>query len=546
MLKRKVPAISGLSIAGPRPDTRTLGPLARTPHRSWLLVGALCALGASCVGPEEDIYGDYVGPPRAAGAAADVPSEEATPEVETTGPPERLAITVGEAALMALENNRGLRIDRLRPLVKSTFVDEARAEFDSSLEVEASVWEDPEAANVRSIEDVSVGVSRMLQGGARLSAEMSAVREGSDGSTDVNSTRLAVSATQPVLRGARREANVAVIRQSMIDVHLSECEVSGLAEALVADVEKAYWDHVLAERRIAIFEESMGLAERQLEETRQRIRIGRLAETELAAAQAELALRREELINARGTLDKARLGLLRLVSPKGPRLWDREVAALTEPLAPETESRSVEEAVARARANRPDLRQARLAVRRGEIEVVRTRNGLLPKLDIFVTLGKSGYSDTIGGAVSDAGGDGYDAVVGLTFQHALGSRASGARHRRAVLGREQAALAVENLEQLAELDVRTAWIEAERAREQVAATTATREFREEALRAESEKFRVGKSTTLLVAQAQRDLVASRVSEVQTVVNCLKALVDLHYAEGSLLERRGISTTDARR
>ena len=461
-------------------------------------------------------------------------------EPEQEGDSGPLEITVAEAALLALGNNRALRIDRLRPSIKRTFVAEARSEFDASLEAEASAWKDPEATYRTSVEDVSVGVSRTLEGGMRLSAGVSAGREDSNLSADLNSTRLGVSVTQPVLMGAKREANVAVLRQSMLDVRLSEYEVSGLAEALVADVEKTYWDYVLAERQIAIFEESMGLSERQLEETRQRIRIGRLAETELAAAQAELALRREELINARGTLDKARLRLLRLVSPKGPRLWDRKVTALTEPVAPEMESRSVEEVVARARAFRPDLRQARLAVRRGEIEVVRTRNGLLPRLDLFVTLGKSGYSDTLGGAVDDVGGEGYDAAVGLTFQHALGNRASGARHRRAVLGREQAALAVENLEQLAELDVRTAWIEAERAREQVAATTATREFREEALRAESEKFRVGKSTTLLVAQAQRDLVASRVSEVQAVVNCLKALVDLHRAEGSLLERRGIN------
>jgi outer membrane protein TolC len=50
---------------------------------------------------------------------------------------------------------------------------------------------------------------------------------------------------------------------------------------------------------------------------------------------------------------------------------------------------------------------------------------------------------------------------------------------------------------------------------------------------------VGKSTSLLVAQAQRDLVSSQIAEVEAVVNCLKALVDLYRLEGSLLERRGV-------
>jgi outer membrane protein TolC len=346
-----------------------------------------------------------------------------------------------------------------------------------------------------------------------------------------------------VLRGAGRDAGLATLRQAVLDVRLSEHELRGLAEALVAEVEKAYWDYVLAGRQIQIYEESLRLSEKQLEETRQRIRIGRLAETELAAAQAEMALQREALINARGDLDKARLRLLRLtglVSPGSGRSWDREVVALSEPAIPEAEHRSVEEVVRQALTDRPDLNQARLQVLRGELEVVKTKDGLLPRLDLFVTLGKSGYSDTISGAAADTTGEGYDASIGLAFEYALGNRAAEARHKRAVLGREQAELGLENFELLAELDVRTAWIEAGRTREQVAATRATREFRQEALRAESEKFRVGRSTTLLVAQAERDLVASRVSEVRAVVNHLKALVDLYRAEGTLLGRRGIT------
>ena len=56
---------------------------------------------------------------------------------------------------------------------------------------------------------------------------------------------------------------------------------------------------------------------------------------------------------------------------------------------------------------------------------------------------------------------------------------------------------------------------------------------------ETEKFRVGKSTSLWVAQAQRDVVSSQIAEVEAVVNCLKALVELYRLEGSLLERRGV-------
>ena len=72
------------------------------------------------------------------------------------------------------------------------------------------------------------------------------------------------------------------------------------------------------------------------------------------------------------------------------------------------------------------------------------------------------------------------------------------------------------------------------------ATVITRRLQEEKVRAEMEKFRVGKSTTLLVAQTQRDLLLSQINEVMAVVANLKALVELFRFEGSLLERRGIA------
>jgi outer membrane protein TolC len=68
----------------------------------------------------------------------------------------------------------------------------------------------------------------------------------------------------------------------------------------------------------------------------------------------------------------------------------------------------------------------------------------------------------------------------------------------------------------------------------------TRALQEETLAAERERFAVGASTTLLVSQAQRDLLASQIAEVEAIVNYRIALVNLFLAEGALIERRGIS------
>ena len=133
----------------------------------------------------------------------------------------------------------------------------------------------------------------------------------------------------------------------------------------------------------------------------------------------------------------------------------------------------------------------------------------------------------------------YDISAGVRLEYPLGNRAAEASHERAVLGRQQAAESLANLGQLVQVDVRSAYVEALRSMEQVTATTATRTLEEEKVRAETEKFKVGKSTSLLVAQVQRDLLASQISEIEATANYLKALIGLYRLEGSLLERRGI-------
>ena len=477
-----------------------------------------------------------VGPSAAPPSVPPVPP--APPAEQPKGP---LEIGVRSAILVALENNPALKVERLNPLITRTSEDVERAAFDPVLGAEAS------ASRQRGQTSRSWGLAAEAALAQRLptgtSVELGAswtLADGTNYTDRSDTTRLGLSVTQALLQGAGVAVNLAGLRQARLDTLASHYELRGFAETLVSDVEKAYWDYALAQRQIEIYDGSLKLAEQQLSETKERITIGKLADTELAAAQAEVAQRREALIYARGELAKAHLRLLRLLNPQGAGLWSRGVVLQVQPTVPQTALEPVEDHVQLALKWRPDLNEAKLRILHGDLELVKTRNGLLPKLDLFMTLGKSGYAHSAGHSVGDLGGNAYDAMVGLSYEFPLGNRAAKAQHERATLTRQQLDEALANLTQLAQLDVRTAYIEVSRSREQVTATAATRSFREESLRAETEKFHVGKSTSLLVAQAQRDLVASQIAEVQAVVNLLKGLVDLFRVEGSLLERRGIA------
>jgi outer membrane protein TolC len=158
---------------------------------------------------------------------------------------------------------------------------------------------------------------------------------------------------------------------------------------------------------------------------------------------------------------------------------------------------------------------------------------------LFITLGKSGYSDTFTDSFREIDGDSYDLTAGLRLNHFLGNRAGHARNLASHATRKQTIEAIANLRQTIHLDVRLAINEAERLRQQIDASRATRIFQEQTMNAEKERFEVGAGTALQVAQAQRDLVLTQIAEVEAIVNYRIALVQLYLAEGSLLERRGI-------
>ena len=529
------------------------------PLANVLVLSTLCACAASCTSPRWEGSEDYIGPtgsPSARQSARSVsgsyPFEPSASVTEAaTAPAEGpLEITVSQAILLALENNRALTVQRLTPSIRATYEEQERARFDPSLGGGLSATRERARAESRttgtmtdttsSRTGASAGITKFLPTGTELSVGLTTDRDWSDLYSDEHATRLGLTVTQALLRGAGLDVNLANVRQARLDTLSSQYELRGFAEHLVAEVETTYWNYGLAQRQIEIFEQSLALAEQQLSETQERINVGKLAETELAAAQAELALRREALINARSNLATVSLRLLRLLNPPTGALWTREIVLKNLPAVPEVKLDEVESHTAVALRMRPDLNQARLGVQRGDLEVVKTKNGLLPLMDLFISLGKTGYADSFGGSVRDVGGKSYDISAGIGFEFPIGNRDAESRHRRAILTRQQAEEALENLAQLVQLDVRSGYVEVNRALEQIAATAATRRFQEEKLRAETEKFRVGKSTSLLVAQTQRDLVASQISEIQAIVNYLNSLVDLFRLEGSLLERRGIS------
>ena len=465
----------------------------------------------------------------------------------------RLAVTVEEAVFLALQNNRALGVQLYRPLIAGTFVEQEKAVFDPSLFAEASGSREKSRQGTGYLtaegENYRLGLEQSLSTGTALELALEQRRNSSVGPLAYEQRAGSyLTLTQALLRGGSRAANLAAIRRAELESTASFYELRGFTEALVAEVENSYWNLVLAQSRIAIFAESLRVAEAQLSDVQRRIEVGTVPEIEVAAAEAELAFRRQGLIDGESRRDQARIDLLRLLNPLSPGVdaarggnWEIVVEPRDQPQRLELQPDPVAEHVALALDLRSDLEEARLRLQRGELDIVQTRNGLLPRLDLFLTLGKTGYADSFGSSWSDIGeGSGYGGSLGLRFDLKLGgNRAAGAAETRARAGLAQARASLDNLAQLVVADVRKAHLEAERAYAQIFASAERRRLQEKVLRVEQIKFEVGRGTALAVAQAQRDLLESQLSEVDSMIAHRQAIINLYRLDGSLLNRRAI-------
>ena len=462
-----------------------------------------------------------------------------------------LSIHLQEAILMALERNPTVTIQRLSPEIAKTYSREQGAVFDPELLISASKSETKlqrflgsrpnpfEMTSERLQSDLSL--SEVLPTGTVVTANASISGSISSIYTDQYSGDIGMTITQSLLKGFGIGYNLASLRQAKIDVQISYLELKAIAEQITASVESAYWDLFLAKQEMEIQQRSLELAEKQLSESKERVAVGRLPVLELAVVHAEVATRKEAMIDAKSRYEQARLHFLFLLNPSVQRTWEVVPVIVDQPFVPEDTLDTIQIHEQLAMKYRADLKQAHLDLKKNELDITRTRNGLLPRLDVFISLGRTTYAQSFREGMPDFKSPFYNVSAGVTFEFPLPNRQARAQHARSKFSREQLELSLTNMKRLVQWDVRSAYIEVIRSRQQIEATRVARDLQDKKLLAEQEKFRVGNSTNFLVLQAQRDFIASQLNEAGAMVAYLNALVNLYLMEGTLLERRGIQS-----
>jgi outer membrane protein TolC len=363
---------------------------------------------------------------------------------------------------------------------------------------------------------------------------------GLGGSVENTSGSIGVNLTQPLLKNFWIDNTRLTIRVAKNRLNFSEQGLRNQIITSVTAVENAYYELIFAQQNVVVEQQALELAQTQLDQDKQRLQVGTLAQLSVQQDEAQVAQSRANLIAAQYTLVSDQNALKNLLTDNYAR-WHAMDVQPTEALTAPMVLFDLQDSWNKGMTERPDLLQAQLNVEQQGIQLKFDRNQIYPELDLIGSYGFNGTSKEFSGTFNQFN-EGNQPFYSYGAQLTVPLSNVGARnnYKAAKATLQQVLLQLKQLEQNILVEIDDAVKQAQSDYQSVDATRESRVYAEAALDAEQKTYAVGKATTFDVLQLQNNLTAARLQEIRSLANYNEALANLAAQEGSTLERRGIN------
>jgi outer membrane protein TolC len=358
-------------------------------------------------------------------------------------------------------------------------------------------------------------------------------------STPNSSGTIGVQLTQPLLKNFWIDNTRLTIKVAKITLQNNEQGFREQVITSVTAVENAYYNLIYQLENVKVQQEAVALAQTQLDQDKQRMQIGTLAQLSVQQDESQLAQNKATLITAESQVNGAEVTLKNLLTDNYPAWQDVEIQP-AEPLTAPLVLFNLQDSWSKALTQRPDLLQARLNVEQQGVQLKFYRNQLFPELNVIGTYCYNGdgpfYSQAFGQINQ---GNAPDYSYGVQVNIPLANQNARNQYKSGKVTLKQLLLQLKQKEQNIMTQVDNDVATAQSDYESVQATRQARVYAEEALDAEQKTYAVGKATTFEVLQYENTLTSARGSEIQALANYEEALATLSADEGSTLDKLGI-------
>lgn len=493
----------------------------------------------------------------------------------------KLHLTERQAIEMALLHNLDINVQRHQPLLSRWAIEQQKTPYDPVTALGFN-W-DRETTPTASVLQGGISVTNILTSynysyrqafstGTSLEAGFFGIRNSStsffSSLVPAVNTSFEVVFRQNLLKGFGRAPADYQIEIARNNLDISEQEFRRRVTEIILQVQDRFWELQHALQDIQVKEKSFHLATTILEQNKARLEVGTAARLEVVQAEAEAALRQEELIRARYNYRLVQDELIRLISNyEDPRRFPAEIVPAEEVSAPPPITETFDRLQAMAREVRPEIEQAELEVANQKVQLELSRDQLRPSLDLVAGYQQFGLGGTriirdfsrgfvnppvvavVPGGLGDSlsqlfSADFYGYVLGFNLQLPLFNTDARARNAQAQIGVNRAELAKRSLEQAVATEIRSALTQIEMNQARVEAPRVAVSSARERLEGEEARFEVGMGTTRELIEAQRDLQQAESILVRAQIDLIKSHALLDKALGRTFQRHNIRLADA--
>ena len=384
----------------------------------------------------------------------DIPLLEISQDPETGQRIIRLGLR--EAVMRALGNNVDIAVVSYDPQIAREQVVQAAAAFDYVLFGAMGYTSSDLARNYRSFlpqekeRTLQIGVRQRAVTGASWQISDTFVRSWDDATTDRlgrwYQSSLELQVSQPLLRDAWSEVNLASLRIARLNHQITMSQFRQQVEETVTQVIATYYQLIQARREVEIAHK---LLERTKETYKQVVGREKIDATKVNKKQALAAVKSREVfeVQARKVLQDTQDTLKRLLSDNQINLLQEyEIIPTTQMSHLLVKIDQTDQLLTALRLN-PQLEQARLGIQQSDISVRVAKNQTLPSLNIAAGTTLNGASRTKRNTVWDDVLSGrfvsYNAT--LEFEYPIGNRERRAFLAESRLARKKAITQMQNV-----------------------------------------------------------------------------------------------------
>ncbi len=482
----------------------------------------------------------------------DIPLLEISKDPETGQRCIRLALR--EAVMRALANNVDIAVVSYDPQIAHEQVVQAAAAFDYVLFGSMGYTSTDLAINYRSLlpqekeRTLQIGVRQRTVTGASWQISDTFIRSWNDATTDRigrwYQSNLELQVTQPLLRDAWPEVNLASLRIARLNHKITMSQFRQQVEETVTQVIATYYQLIQARREVEIAQELLVKTKKTYKQV-----IGRrhIDATKVNRTQALAAVKRREVfeVQAKKVLQDTQDALARLLSDNQINLLQEYKIIPTTPMSHHPVKIDQTDQLLTALRLNPQLEQARLGIQQADINVRVAKNQTLPSLNITAGTTLNGASRASRGVMWDDVWSGrfisYNAA--LEFEYPIGNRERRALLAESRLGRKKAISQMQNVADAVDQAIR------ERIR-QVYARHTEYLLQTEAMKAAKDQLEALEILEKIRAQltpefldfklnTQEEVALAERSQLDALVKYNTAILDLNRTTGSVLEMSNV-------